>query len=138
MSARIEDLLPEAQEKYHLLADWLTKNEIKFSLVYTLRTAEEQHDLWLKGRDSSGNIVDQSLVVTNCDGYNKLSNHQSGRAFDLTFADDNGNPIWPDDPVRWFALGTQAESFGLAWGGRFQPLDHNGLGWDPDHFEVEV
>ena len=77
-------------------------------------------------------------VVTQCDGVHKRSPHQDGRAFDLTFV-DNGKAVWPHDSVRWFALGMQAESFGLTWGGRFTPLDPlTNLGWDPDHFEVEA
>lgn len=136
MSNRIEDLTPECQAAFGRFKARLDEGKIPFVVVFTRRTAEEQHTLWLKGRDASGNVIDQSQVVTNCDGYKKLSNHQGGNAFDLTFADANGNPYWPTDPVRWFGLGQIAESCGLSWGGRFKPLDKNGLGWDPDHFEI--
>lgn len=136
MSSRIEDLTPACQALFQKFKTRLDQANIPFVVVFTLRTAEEQHALWLKGRDASGKVVDQSKVVTNCDGYKKLSNHQSGNAFDLTFANEQGKPYWPADPVRWFGLGQIAESCGLGWGGRFQPLDKNGLGWDPDHFEL--
>ena len=139
MSTKIEDLTPECQEKYHALASALVNARIPFIVVSTLRTLEDQQKEWFKGRDSTGNVIDPSAVVTHCDGIVKKSYHQSGNAFDLTFADDNVNPNWPDATKyyhRWFNLGQIAESVGLTWGGRFKPLDANGLGFDPDHFEI--
>lgn len=49
-----------------------------------VRTAEEQHKLYMQGRDGRG-----GLKVTSKDGYNSKSNHQAsadgiGRAVDLT------------------------------------------------------
>lgn len=32
--------------------------------------------------------------------------------------------------------GVLAESFGFRWGGKFAPLDGNGLGWDCPHIEL--
>ena len=104
MSNRIEDLTTKAQELFERFKALLDAGKIPFAVVYTLRTTEEQQALFAKGRDAKGNVTDQSLVVTNCDGILKKSNHQSGNAFDLTFADGNGNPYWPKDPVRWLSL----------------------------------
>ena len=60
-----------------------------FKITYGLRTAPEQFELYKKGRrqnainPSMWVITDSSKVVTYCDGYEKLSNHQSGDAIDF-------------------------------------------------------
>jgi len=136
MSNRIEDLSPLCQERFQLFKAKLDAGQISFVVVSTLRSLAEQQAQWFKGRDSSGKVIDPKAVVTQVDGIIKKSHHQTGNAFDLTFADEHGNPYWPTDPVRWFALGNMAESCGLDWGGRFQPLDKDGLGWDCDHFQI--
>jgi len=149
MSKRIEDLSPECRVKYQLLADWLTENHIGFTVLFTRRTDAEQVALYAQGRQSLDNVNAlmtvaglpkisdrENVIVTQRDGIHKRSNHQDGKAFDLTFV-DSGRAVWPKDSVRWFALGTKAEEFGLTWGGRFTPLDPvSGLGWDVDHFEI--
>lgn len=57
-----------------------------FSVISGKRTAEEQFNLFKKGRVKIGDswvITDRSKVVTYKDGINSKSNHQSGRAVDL-------------------------------------------------------
>jgi len=44
-----------------------------------------------------------------------------------------GKPVWSGEAYRM--LGQYWESLGGRWGGRFKPLDKNGLGWDAGHFE---
>ena len=51
-----------------------------------MRTAEDQHGLFLK-------------KVSKCDGYNKLSAHQKGTAFDI-FLLINGTASWDKDKLR--------------------------------------
>jgi len=46
-----------------------------------MRSAEDQKKLYEKGRSQR-------------DGYNKLSYHQTGRAFDIYVLDDEGKPTW--------------------------------------------
>ena len=51
-----------------------------------LRTAQEQNDLYKKGRavvDNCLQIVNKAEVVTYADGYEKKSNHQGGMAVDV-------------------------------------------------------
>lgn len=148
MSTRVEDLTDVCREKFHALAGWLQAEGIPYAVIFTRRTDAEQVALYAQGREPLEVVnakrkaagmppTKDTGKVTNCDGIKKRSPHQDGRAFDLTFADVLGNPIWPKDPVRWLALGSKAEELGLVWGGRFTPLDPvTGLGWDPDHFEV--
>ena len=57
------------------------------SIVYGLRTAEEQFALYRIGRRDVGNnqllITDEKKVVTYKDGYVNKSKHQSGMAIDV-------------------------------------------------------
>ena len=51
-----------------------------------LAFAEDQRRLYNKGReliDGNWVVVDPSAVVTNCDGYKKISEHQFGTAADI-------------------------------------------------------
>jgi peptidoglycan L-alanyl-D-glutamate endopeptidase CwlK len=94
-----------------------------------LRTDAEQQALYAKGRNTDGTTADAALIVTNCDGLEKRSNHQAhadgyGHAVDCTFVDPvKGLPRWKDsDP--WPLYGAIAESLGLHWGGRWtSPVD---------------
>lgn len=68
-----------------------------------LRSAQAQNALYMQGRkkneDGTIEIVDESKVVTQCDGYKTPSNHQGGRAVDKYFV-INGDIIynWPAHP----------------------------------------
>lgn len=48
----------------------ITTSEVDFGVVFGVRTAAEQHELYLKGRTKPGSIV------TYKDGYKNKSNHQ--------------------------------------------------------------
>lgn len=72
------------------------------------------------------------------------SKHLDGLAIDVcpyeTWALDGPDKLRWDtsNPTVWFRLGRIGEALGLRWGGRFRPLDDNGLGWDAGHFEWVV
>ncbi len=92
-----------------------------FQMLVTdgLRTAAQQHDLWLKGRGKPGPIV------THCDGIKTLSNHQAkadglGHAVDCAFMVGKV-PSW-DARLPWRAYGAAGEALGLKWGGSFERL----------------
>lgn len=80
------------------------------------RTAEQQHALYLIGRDP---VAHPGKPITNCDGYKILSNHQSGRAADCCF--QGPDPFGPHQPYATY--GAVAESLGLKWGGHFALVD---------------
>ena len=80
-----------------------------------VRTAEYQHDLWLQGRVPSH----PGPIVTQCDGFLKKSNHQSGRAVDCCF--EGNDPFGEHQP--WAAYGKAAKAQGLQWGGDFTHPD---------------
>ncbi len=98
------------------------------TIIYGIRTEEEQQALYAKGRTASGGIV------TNCDGVVKKSRHQSGSAVDVA-----PYPIdWADtDRFRqfgWFVKGviSTLKRYGaiendIKWGGdwkNFVDLPH--------------
>jgi peptidoglycan L-alanyl-D-glutamate endopeptidase CwlK len=96
-----------------------------------LRTAEDQNMLYQKGRDLPGKIV------TNVDGYNKLSNHQPkegevlGNAFDI-YAYVERKASWKKVHLEAIAEHIKKVALDefcvvLTWGGdwtRFRDLPH--------------
>lgn len=95
-----------------------------------LRTAEEQNELFNKGRSK-------------CDGFDIKSNHQSGKAVDF-YAFVNGSASWRPHHLSMVAgaimttanrLYSEGEiNIKLKWGGEFgsDELD----GWDKPHIEI--
>ena len=86
-----------------------------------LRTAEEQNDLFKRG-------------VSKCDGYDKESYHQTGKAFDIYIYED-GNASWDIDKLTAVArhLEGVATEIGvdLQWGGDW-------ISWkDYPHFQIK-
>lgn len=95
----------------------MAANGTPMFVVMGVRTAEQQHKLWLQGRGLPGPIV------TYKDGYKRKSNHQPradglGGAVDAAF-------LGPDpfaDSHDWLAYGLSVEAQGAIWGGRFLGL----------------
>ena len=86
-----------------------------------LRTAEEQHGLFLK-------------KVSKCDGYNKKSYHQTGKAFDI-FLMINGAASWDKQKLTVVARHIQAVALDhklkLDWGGDWKSFK------DMPHFQID-
>jgi len=106
-----------------------------------VRTAEEQHAAWRKGRDEHGRVIDRSKVVTDLDGYLKKSLHQlqadgTGHAIDCAFL-VNGKPSW-DESHPWPLYGSWAKSFGAKWGGDFTRLVKGERVPHPDRPHIEI
>lgn len=96
-----------------------------------IRTASEQHQLYLKG-------------VSNADGYAKLSKHQDGKALDFYAYVDHG-ASWQHHHLAMVAAAhLQAATmlgYELNWGGlwkRINPKIRNGIeyGWDMAHIQL--
>ncbi|MDJ0503744.1 MAG: M15 family metallopeptidase [Nostocales cyanobacterium LE14-WE12] len=83
-----------------------------------MRTAEDQHGLFLK-------------KVSKCDGYNKISEHQKGTAFDI-FLLINGTASWDKAKLTVVARHIQEVAkysfkINLTWGGdwtKFVDMPH--------------
>ena len=99
----------------------LTISKIDFGIPEFggLRTQSDQHSLFLK-------------KLSNCDGYSKLSNHQSGDAFDV-YAYVDGKASWDELHLMHVATAilSAASQLGvkLRWGGHFESFI------DMPHFE---
>jgi hypothetical protein len=104
---------------------------LDFAVISGTRSAEEQHALFQKGRDSDGNIIDRDQVVTFKDGYQRRSRHQDGVAVDIVAYKDGGI-TWDKREIEIrasYILGFAA-AHGLRLDGGVR------WGWDAGHLEV--
>ena len=77
------------------------------------RSARQQASRYAQGRTKPGNIV------TNCDGYNKKSMHQSWKAIDFAIMNVERNDFIWEDVSAYHVMGEIAEKIGLVWGYRW-------------------
>lgn len=131
MSRRIEDLVPEMQEKAREFAGEMATAGVPFIFTSTRRTKEEQVELYARGRTKPGRKVTWTLK----------SKHIEGTAFDIAVC-KAGIPEWnvkidvdEDGIPDYFEAGQIGESIGLVWGGRFKDARGKPI---PDfcHFEL--
>lgn len=98
-----------------------------FGISAGLRTVAEQQALYAKGRTSKGSIV------TNCDGVNTKSVHQSGDAIDF-YAYVDGKANYEPGNIALIAtcFFEAASNLGIDvdWGGSFRSIS------DGAHFEI--
>ena len=117
-SRRLEDLHPKVVDMARKLIE-LAKNEgIEILVTSTLRTFDEQAELFAIGRTKPGKIVTNAKPGQ--------SWHNFGLAFDVVPL-VNGKAIW-DSPF-WKRIGELGKSVGLTWGGDFKSFK------DKPHFE---
>ncbi len=117
-SRRLEDLHPLIAERARQLVELAQAEGIEILVTSTLRTFEEQAELFVIGRTKPGDIV------TNAEP--GKSWHNFGLAFDVVPL-VNGKAIW-DSPF-WNRIGELGKQVGLVWGGDFQSFK------DKPHFE---
>jgi len=113
--ARLIGLHPVLQDKARQFVDQCDAEGITVRITQGYRSYNEQLELWQKGRDEHGNIINPSLVVTHArPGY---SWHSYGMAFDFCPM-VNGIPEWGNPPLwdRCIAIG---EGLGLFSGSRW-------------------
>jgi hypothetical protein len=139
----IHALHPEPRKAAQAAIAELRDKKIPFKVTSTLRTALEQFALWLQGRvllvavNRARKLAgmypigekQNTYTVTNCDGVDFLSRHQSSDTLDVVPLGANGNPIWPpnDDP-RWGEIAVVMERHGFRAGLRWSEPD-------PSHYE---
>lgn len=126
-----------------VLTTAITDSPFDFTLTDGVRTASEQAALFRKGRDKSGNIVNEAAVVTMRDGYKIKSNHQAkddgyGYAVDLyPYAqgidyNDRANRLKTiADHIKKVAI---AQGIRVVWGGDWT-VKRDGI-VDRPHFEL--
>ena len=124
---RLEGIEPVLIE---IIEDAITDSPIDFGIPQYggLRTAEDQNKLYQQGRELPGSII------TNVDGYDKKSYHQTGKAFDI-YAYTDGRASWNIGHLSRIARHLQevAKSYGidLEWGGDFRSFK------DYPHFQIK-
>jgi peptidoglycan L-alanyl-D-glutamate endopeptidase CwlK len=105
---RLKKVHPELANRVRMLIDKMAQAGVQLEVVQGLRTIAEQNALFAQGRSKPGRIV------TNARG--GQSNHNYGLAVDLV-PFTNGKPNWDAPNSIWMALGSEAETLGLEWGG---------------------
>jgi peptidoglycan L-alanyl-D-glutamate endopeptidase CwlK len=82
-SRKIEDLVPELQEKFKLFKKMMDDAGIPFMVTCTYRSPQEQLELYAQGRTKPGPKVT----------WVKHSKHNDRKAFDIAITRD-GKPVW--------------------------------------------
>ncbi len=125
--ARLQLVNPELAGKIRRMADMLALEGIVIKVTQGLRSWTEQMNLWLKGRDKYGSVVDKSKIVTNAaPGH---SYHNFGLAVDV--APFNGtDPDWNRDHPAWKRIVAVGTSLGLTAGAEFRSFP------DWPHFQL--
>ena len=113
-------LHPEVQAIIPKFLDECKKQGLIVKVTDTVRTKQEQNDLYAQGRTEPGNIVTWVKYP--------YSNHNWGMAFDICRNDGKGAY---NDSDGWFKkVGQVGKSFGLEWGGDWKGTP------DKPHFEL--
>lgn len=146
----LDALLPSVKETVQKFLKKLDNAGLKYSVIETRRTEATQAAYYAQGREpietinalrqqaGLGNIspIEAKNVITKA----KRSRHQSGEAVDIVPV-VNKKCVWvirtPEEAALYKEFGTLAESVGLSWGGRWEPIDKWGIGWDAVHMEVK-
>lgn len=120
MSRKIEDLTPAMQLRALRFAGKMAETGIPFMFTCTYRPQIDQDALYAIGRTVPG------AKVT----WVKISRHTGRTAFDIAILKD-GKPTWDlkvsvngNDVPDYTEAGQIGESFGLTWGGRWNPPDY--------------
>lgn len=98
---------------------------LDLKVISGTRSAEEQAKLFAQGR-STGK---KGATVTNADGREKKSKHQTGEAADIRFIDKNGRVTEGNKQLQTL-LGQIAKQEGMTWGGDWKDP------YDPLHIEL--
>lgn len=122
-----------------VMTEAIKDTPIDFTITDGGRTVDMQQNLWFKGRDKNGKIIDKSKVVTMADGIKSKSNHQAKEdglfyAVDL-YPNIDGSIRFNDtkslDTIAAHIL-NKAKELGIEmkWGGNFKSIV------DKPHFEL--
>ena len=117
-SRKLDDLHPTVAERAQQLMELAQAEGIEILVTSTLRSFEEQAELFAIGRTKPGGKVTNAKAGE--------SWHNFGLAFDVVPL-VNGKAVW-DSPF-WNRIGELGKQAGLVWGGDFQSFK------DKPHFE---
>jgi peptidoglycan L-alanyl-D-glutamate endopeptidase CwlK len=130
MSRKIDELVPELQEKYAEFKDAMEDAELKYIVTQTRRTQSEQTALYAQGRKTLEEVNELRKAV----GWPALkpagnikvtwtmkSKHLQGKAFDIAMIGSDGKVSWSN--FLFDKAGKVGESVGLEWGGSWEKKD---------------
>jgi peptidoglycan L-alanyl-D-glutamate endopeptidase CwlK len=120
---RLQSVCPSLLEKVQL-ADAEFQAQTcgdHLEVVQGLRSWFDQEQLWLKGRDPQGNIVNSALVVTNAPAGHSW--HEYGLAADVVPRSLLPVKGWCPDSILWGMITKIAEKVGLVSGSCWQHKD---------------
>lgn len=128
---RLGEVHPSLAEKVRSMADLLEPDGILFRVTQGLRTWDQQHDLWQKGRDDRGQVIDRATIVTKAPaGY---SWHNFGLAVDVV-PDDASlagfQADWNIGHPAWAKIVAVGKSLGLVDGAEWRSFP------DWPHFQL--
>ena len=128
---KLKELHPLVAHKIKKTLIQAKKEGLNVGLHMGLRSFEYQAQLYAKGRNKAGKVIDKKKVVTNAKA--GRSWHNYGLAGDIVFKTKQNRWSW-STTFKWARLGKIGESYGLTWGGYWtQPVDtphfqyHKGL-----------
>jgi peptidoglycan L-alanyl-D-glutamate endopeptidase CwlK len=124
---RLAIVHPQLAGKVRQMADMLALEGVTIKVTQGLRSWTDQLNLWLKGRDVDGNVVDASQVVTKAPPGH--SYHNFGLAVDVA-PFTNNTPNWNLSHPVWKRIVAVGESVGLASGSEWRTFP------DWPHFQL--
>jgi peptidoglycan L-alanyl-D-glutamate endopeptidase CwlK len=125
--ARLELVHPKLAEAIRKMADMLSVEGIEIRVTQGYRSWTDQLNLWMKGRDVTGQVTDRSKVVTNAPPGH--SYHNFGLAVDVAPFTDN-TPDWNLNHPVWKRIVTVGKSLGLTAGAEWRTFP------DWPHFQL--
>jgi len=129
--ARLGEVAPQLAEKIEQMAVQLAAENIVIRVTQGLRTWAQQQELYAKGRDEAGNVIDRAQVVTKAQpGY---SWHNFGLAVDIV-PDDASlagfQADWNSAHPAWQRAVAVGDSLGLVAGAEWRTFP------DWPHFQL--
>lgn len=122
-SRLLTDLYPAMQEKAEVFLEKTSEIKLDVLIYCTWRNSMEQNTLFAQGRDAAGQIIDRTLVVTNCRGGQSAHNFMLGDkpaalAFDCVPL-VGGKAMWMRTHPAWQLMGAIGAEVGLEWAGKW-------------------
>ncbi len=124
---RLQLVHPQLAAKVRQMADMLALEGVTIKVTQGLRSWTDQLNLWLKGRDESGDVTDPRAVVTKAPPGH--SYHNFGLAVDVAPFTDN-TPNWDLSNPVWKRIVAVGESLGLTSGSEWRSFP------DWPHFQL--
>jgi len=151
MSRLISDLDERFQPFVIKFTEILRYKGVLFSILETRRSHAVQIAYYSQGRDVfevvNAKRADAGLPLIGREEAKRkitrtlLSKHIEGLAVDIVPLTSSGSIPWnlksKSIADMWRNIGNIGTSCGLEWGGKWEPLNEYGLGWDLPHYEMK-